>query len=176
MKTISKISKELGISVQEVHKRIKRMLANPDYKKELPAFIQKDMKVKMYLDKKREFTLKSMHQPDSTTTSTNTLNSETDLNKQFKLNENIDNTINYNDENLEYSQLNDYFDKLVSTTNLNHNNCFSKYKVEEIDYSINDGEKSVDKKTNCVSYNQHNSRILTGLSNMVYIIEDKQFF
>ncbi len=49
MKTISKISKELGISVQEVHKRIKRMLANPDYKKELPAFIQKDMKVKILI-------------------------------------------------------------------------------------------------------------------------------
>lgn len=90
MKTVAEIASELGISVQAVHKRIKKILSEPEKKKMLSGCIQKDLKGKMYLNEQGEIIIKSIYQPESSTASTDILKSVDGLSKPVQDDKNVE--------------------------------------------------------------------------------------
>lgn len=175
MKTISEIANELGISVQAVHKRIKKILSNPAYKKKLSLCIQKDLKGKMYLDEEGIIILKSSYKLPSSTTSTDDLNLESGLNQPLKPENNSSILQDGNNMESNNNQHDKNFDKPISTNSLNQKELFFKNMVDMVDDGLRDGKNISYDKSDEVDIKK-GCEASTGLNRLVDEVEAKQFF
>lgn len=169
MKTVAEISKELGISVQAVHKRIKKILSNSEQKKIFSLCIQKDMNGKLYLNEDGEFILKSTYQPDTSTISTDNLNQFKGLNQLLKPDENIHNKTIKDDMVEDKIKPSNDLNQPASTINLNQIDKTNKNKKKVVYNGLR-----FKTKTKINNQKKNITSGLNSLNDMVEVVDGSQ--